>query len=174
MTSCYATWIGETCLTDNVEPVKLPAPAAKWRFDVDWGDAMKRFFVSLTGSCLILYGCASNPEKIEAVYVSPLEYQGHSCSQLTHEMRRIGRRVQEATGDQADQATNDAVATGVGLVFWPALLFLIGDDRAEELARLKGEAEAVEQAAITKDCHDLLQQLDDEREALKQDQASTS
>ena len=59
---------------------------------------------------------------------------------------------------------------GIGLVlFWPALFFISGDDRAEELARLKGEAEASEQAAIQKNCHELLEQLQQEREQLEQE-----
>ncbi|MEA3643102.1 MAG: hypothetical protein VBE63_24640 [Lamprobacter sp.] len=42
---------------------------------------------------------------------------------------------------------------GVGLVlFWPALFFLAGDDQKEELSRLKGEYEALQQAAIRQDC----------------------
>jgi len=42
---------------------------------------------------------------------------------------------------------------GVGLVlFWPALFFLAGSDKKDELARLKGEYDALEQAAIQKDC----------------------
>ncbi len=42
---------------------------------------------------------------------------------------------------------------GVGLViFLPALFFLIGDDKKEEIARLKGEFDALEQAAIQKNC----------------------
>lgn len=46
-------------------------------------------------------------------------------------------------GAQKQQATNDAVAMGVGLVlFWPALFCLAGgNDRKEELSRLKGEYE---------------------------------
>lgn len=56
-------------------------------------------------------------------------------------------------GAQKKQADTDAVAMGVGLVlFWPALFFLAGDDQKEELARLKGEYEALQQAAIQKDC----------------------
>jgi len=42
---------------------------------------------------------------------------------------------------------------GVGLVlFWPALFFLAGEDKKEELARLKGDYEALQQAAIRQDC----------------------
>jgi hypothetical protein len=42
---------------------------------------------------------------------------------------------------------------GVGLVvFWPALLFIPGKDQSAEVSRLKGEMEALEQAAIAKNC----------------------
>ncbi len=128
---------------------------------------------SIAFCCLILaigliQGCASRPESIEAAYVSPLAYRDYSCSQLTQELRRIGRNAQEVAGDQHNTANTDAVAVGVGIIFWPAFLFLAGDDRAEEFARLKGEADAVEQAAITKDCHDLVEQIGQEREAVRQ------
>jgi len=81
-------------------------------------------------------------------------------------MRRIGRRVAEVTGVQGSTATGDAVAMGVGLViFWPALFFISSSDREEELIRLKGEAEAVEQAIIQKDCQTLMKQMEKERNA---------
>ena len=59
-----------------------------------------------------------------------------------------------ASGAQDQKASNDAVATGVGVVlFWPALLLIKGDAAsAQEVAQLKGEMEAVEQANIQKKC----------------------
>ena len=44
--------------------------------------------------------------------------------------------------------------TTVGVViFWPALFFIDGDNqKTAELARLKGEMEALEQASIQKNC----------------------
>jgi hypothetical protein len=45
-----------------------------------------------------------------------------------------------------------AAQNGV-IVFWPALFFIGGDKQnAAELARLKGEMDAVEQASIRKKC----------------------
>ena len=43
---------------------------------------------------------------------------------------------------------------GVGLVlFWPALFFIKGDKQsAAELARLKGELDAIQQASIMHNC----------------------
>ncbi len=113
---------------------------------------MKNIVLSLV--CLSLVsGCASKSQNIQATYVSPLQYQSFTCRQLEQEISRVSRKVSEISGAQDKQATGDAVAMGVGLViFWPALFFLIGDDKKEELARLKGEYDALEQSAIQKDC----------------------
>lgn len=81
-------------------------------------------------------------------------YTHLSCDQLRSEMARVGARVQEVTGQQQRAANSDAVAMGVGLVlFWPALFFLANDnDKREELSRLMGEYEALQQAGTTNNC----------------------
>jgi hypothetical protein len=105
-------------------------------------------------ACAFLGACASSSDKITASYVSPLQYQGYNCNQIQMELMRVNRKVLEVTGKQDAEADKDAVAMGVGLIlFWPALFFLIGEDKKEELARLKGEYEALEQAAIMKECN---------------------
>ena len=71
-------------------------------------------------------------------------------------------------GYQDSEATGDAVALGVGLIFWPSLFFLAGSDREEELSRLKGESEGIEQAAIQKNCKFLLQEINKGKEAAKE------
>ena len=102
----------------------------------------------------LLVGCASSPDKISAAYVSPIQYSGYDCDQIRAELVRVSGRVREVAGAQKQQANSDAIAMGVGLVlFWPALFFLAGgNDRKEELSRLKGEYDALEQAAIQKGC----------------------
>lgn len=100
-----------------------------------------------------LGACAAKSNTIQPAYVSPLQYQDYSCKQIRNEMARISRRVNEVSGVQDKQASKDSVALGVGLVlFWPALFFMIGDDQKEELSRLKGEYDALEQAANAKEC----------------------
>ena len=98
--------------------------------------------------------CAKSADKITAAYVSPLGYDQYNCQQIGQEAERISLRVQQASGAQNKQATSDAVATTVGIViFWPALFFISGDDATTyELARLKGEIEAIEKASIAKNC----------------------
>ena len=102
---------------------------------------------------VLLSACASRPDRISASYVSPLTYNEHDCSQLRQELLRVNRKVLEVTKTQDKIASNDTAAMGVGLVlFWPALFFIETSDKADELARLKGEYEAIEQAAIQKNC----------------------
>jgi hypothetical protein len=108
--------------------------------------------VALTA--LITGGCASSSDKITATYVSPIQYENYNCRQLAEEAQRLSRRASEVAGAQDSQATKDTVATAVAVViFWPAA-FMVGGDRntAAELARMKGEMEAIEQVSIRKNC----------------------
>jgi len=100
-----------------------------------------------------LAGCSTPPDKISATYVSPLEYDDFTCKQIRGEMSRVSRKVNEVSGAQQKEADGDSAAMGIGLVvFWPALFFLAGDDKKEELAMLKGQYDALEQSAIKKNC----------------------
>ncbi len=99
--------------------------------------------------------CASSSGDIRASYVSPLQYQGYTCQQISAEAARVSSRAAEAAGVQDAKRTNDQVATGVAIVvLWPAAFFVGGDGQtAAELARLKGEYEALEKIAIEKNCN---------------------
>ena len=102
---------------------------------------------------LLLANCAAEADHVKAAYVSPLQYQDYSCKQIRAELMRVSRKVNEVSGVQDKTASNDSVAMGVGLIlFWPSLFFISGSDSHVELAQLKGEFDALEQAAITKDC----------------------
>lgn len=110
--------------------------------------------MALLCGALVVSGCAKKSNEIGASYVSPLAFQSHSCAQLRAEAMRLSTRVSSATGEQNRKAQNDAVATGVALVlFWPAAFFIKGDQgTAAELARLKGEMDAIEKASIARGC----------------------
>lgn len=104
---------------------------------------------------LSLIGCASQPEKIATSYVSPLQYQDYTCKQIGMELGSVTRRANELAGTLKKKADNDAIQMGVGLILlWPTLFALEGGDGAEaaEFARLKGERDALEQAAVQKSC----------------------
>ena len=74
---------------------------------------------------------------------------------LAEETVRVQRRVDNLQASLKKTASDDAAQMGVGLIlFWPALFFLEGGDgpQAQEYARLKGEAEALERVSIQKRC----------------------
>ena len=99
-------------------------------------------------------GCASKPSEIQSQYVSPFAYSDYSCKQIRNEMHRVQSKVSSLGGQIEENASGDNMAMGVGMIlFWPALFFLDGDGtEAQDYGRLKGEYEALEQAAIRQDC----------------------
>jgi hypothetical protein len=110
--------------------------------------------IVVIGMALSLAGCATRSGDIAAAYVSPIQYQSYSCGQLREEAARVSSRAAIASGAQDQNATSDAVATGVALVvFWPAAFMLKGNSaNAQEVAQLKGDMDAIEQANIRKRC----------------------
>ena len=111
-------------------------------------------FVLIVALGLTVAGCATHANDISAAYVSPIQYQSYTCAQLQEEAARVSARAAVASGAQDQKANNDAVATGVGVIlFWPALFFIKGDAAsAQEIAQLKGDMDAIEQANIQKKC----------------------
>lgn len=102
----------------------------------------------------LLASCATPPDKIEAAYVSPIQYESYTCEQIAAEAGRVSDRAAQALGIQQKKAQGDAVKVGVALVlFWPAALFVDGKGANEsEVARLKGEMDTLEKVSIQKNC----------------------
>jgi hypothetical protein len=104
---------------------------------------------------IALAGCASSSANIAPAYVSPVAYQSYTCQQLALEAQAVSTRAATLSGAQENQRTKDAVATTAAvIVFWPAA-FLVGCDKQtdSELAQMRGQMVAIEQASITKKCN---------------------
>jgi hypothetical protein len=106
------------------------------------------------GIVAALAACASKSNEITAAYVSPVTYQSYSCQQLSQEAQAVSARAAAVAGAQDQKRTNDQIATTAAIViFWPAAFFVSGDGPvAAELAQLKGQMVAIEQASIQKKC----------------------
>ncbi|MGE0388239.1 MAG: metal ABC transporter ATP-binding protein [Gammaproteobacteria bacterium] len=107
-------------------------------------------------SALLLAGCASNPDKISTIYVSPLKYKDYNCDQVGQEIEHVGHRTSLLYNQLKKERTADNWQMGVGLLlFWPALFALEGGDgpQATEYAQLKGEYEALREASVSKSCN---------------------
>lgn len=109
---------------------------------------------AVVGVSAILAGCATASKDISASYVSPIQYQAYDCQQISAETQRVHSRVTQLGGRLDEAASNDQAITGVGMIiFWPALFALGGTKQQEaEYARLRGEHDALQQAAIVKKC----------------------
>lgn len=112
-----------------------------------------KLIMAIVGA-LGLVQCASKSSEITPSYVSPLTYQSHNCQQLGMEAQGLSAKAAELSGAQDQKRTNDQIATGVAIVvFWPAAFLVGGDGQvAAQLAQLKGQMNAVEQASIQKKC----------------------
>ena len=109
--------------------------------------------ITIIAAALTLSACAQSPDSIAPVYVSPVAYSGYSCAQLNAEAARINARLSTATGQQNQQSDNDAAMTAVALIlFWPAAFWIGGNDQSGAIAQLRGDAEAVNAAAIARNC----------------------
>ena len=105
-------------------------------------------------AALVVSACATSSENISAAYTSPIQYMNYDCDQIAMEEQSVVARVTQLGGSINHRATNDKIAVGVGVVlFWPALLMIKGNgEQTAEFARLKGESEALEHAAVFKRC----------------------
>jgi hypothetical protein len=101
-----------------------------------------------------LGGCASSSADITPAYISPVMYQQYTCPQLAQEAQAVSARAASLSGAQDSKRTNDGLATAAAIVvFWPAAFFVGGDKQtAAELAQMKGQMVAIEQAANLKNC----------------------
>jgi hypothetical protein len=114
---------------------------------------MRNLGIVVLGAALC--GCASSSSEIAPSYVSPVAYQSYTCQQLALEAQAISTRAATLAGTQDSQRSKDQLATAAAIVvFWPAAFFVGGDKQnAAELANMKGQMVAVEQAATAKKCN---------------------
>ena len=110
---------------------------------------MKTGIILTAVAAVTLSACAKSPESIGPEYISHLAYQGYSCPQIGEEHARLSQALSVASGQQENARTNDTV--GVVLIGLPVST-LSGDNIAPQIARLKGEMQALEKSALLKNC----------------------
>lgn len=107
----------------------------------------------------VLQGCASHSHELQSSHVSPAIYKSLDCNELHAEMNLTASRITDLVQIIDKKASDDEGQTAVGLIlFWPALFLLEGGDgpEAAEYSRLKGEMDALEHNAISRQCADAI------------------
>lgn len=130
--------------------------------------------VMLVSAFATVSACATNPNKIAASYVSPMKYENYDCQQVAVEQAGIEERTNVLYHNLKSRNNSDKWMMGVGLlVAWPALLFMKGNNSAEnaEYAQLKGNYDALQHTSIEKKCG--LAFASDLRNTVKKDAAAT-
>jgi hypothetical protein len=102
----------------------------------------------------IVIGCASKSIEIVPTYTTPNLYSSWDCNQINNELLRLNSRVATLTGEQDRIYKNDQMYGWVGtFLLWPLYLFIKGDGAiASELAKVKGEYQALLQASSNNKC----------------------
>lgn len=95
-------------------------------------------------------GCASSPESIAPLEVSEAGYVSLDCDQLTQKQADLGKELNAAAESQRGVQTGDAI--GVVLVGLPVST-IAGYNVADKIAQLKGEIQALQKVAESKNCH---------------------
>lgn len=109
--------------------------------------------VALVAVALVA-ACAKRPENIQPRFASATPYRALACEQLNEERSRVNAELARIEAMQRENAKADAAFMTVGLVLlWPALFGLAATtDRAETIAAMKGERDAMDLAAREKGC----------------------
>jgi outer membrane murein-binding lipoprotein Lpp len=111
---------------------------------------MKKFAVgAIVLVTLTIGGCATAPENIAPAYVSNMQYQSWTCDQMAAESGRLASALVAASTQQSKARSNDTI--GVIFLGLP-VSSLSGSNVAPEIARLKGEQAAIQQAQTLKNC----------------------
>ena len=114
---------------------------------------MKKSIVKFVSYLLAVavMGCATRPESISASFVSHEKYMGQNCQQLTDQMADARAKLSDYSKQQDSKANLDAAT--VFLVLIPASK--LSGDHAGDVAKYKGEVEAIETAQIKTNCKKL-------------------
>ena len=110
---------------------------------------MKFSIALLIASTVTLTACATKPENITPQYVSTVQYNELTCSQLGVELARSEDALAVASGEQKKARSNDTL--GVIFLGLP-VSSLSGSNKAAYIGQLKGQVEAMSKVATIKNC----------------------
>ena len=109
---------------------------------------MKKKFLICSLVLLTISGCANRPESISASYVSHEKYEGLDCQELVTRLVDARSTLSDFSNKQDTKANVDAGSVFIALI--PVSAF--AGDYEGDVAKWKGEVEAIETAQIKAGC----------------------
>ncbi len=107
-----------------------------------------KFAVTALAMIVAIVGCATRPESISASFVSHEKYMGQDCATLGISMADVRSQLSKFSDMQDTKANVDAATVFFALV----PVSKLSGDHAGDVAKYKGEVEAVETAMIKTGC----------------------
>lgn len=105
-------------------------------------------YFALLSVVLLCTSCAPRPESIKASYVSYEKYTGLTCEELNAKMSDTRAELDKYSKMQDSKCNGDA--WGVFLIGVP--FSKLSGDHEGDVAKLKGEVEAIETAQVKNGC----------------------
>ena len=93
--------------------------------------------------------CATSPEDIAPQYTSGDQYRGWSCEKILAERKRVVADLSTSTAKQEETRSDDIA--GVILLALP-VGSMSGEDQEPQIARLKGERDALDRIKTQQKC----------------------
>ena len=112
---------------------------------------MRKMLLASSLGLLILSGCANRPESISASYVSHEKYSDLGCEKLATYLVDARQKLKSFSDKQDTKANVDAGGVFLALIPVSALT----GDYEGDVARWKGEVQAIETAEIKSKCKSL-------------------
>lgn len=102
----------------------------------------------------LVSGCAQQPSKIAAAEVNRSAFIASSCRTLSSHLYSVETKLGQLSAAQKAEADKDAAwVAGGALLFFPAMaVAAAGEDHAGEIAKLKGQKNAISEQMIISNC----------------------
>jgi hypothetical protein len=110
---------------------------------------MKSLVMVFFAVLLLMAGCANRPETIHASYVSHEKFTHLDCLGLSLEMNSTKSELEKYCKMQNSKANGDAI----GVFLFGVPFSKMSGDYEGEIARLKGQVEAIETAQVKNGCN---------------------
>jgi hypothetical protein len=108
---------------------------------------------AITALSIALSGCAVASRGVPTSAVPYTQYRNYDCEMLANESERLAARIHNLGARLDEAAQNDQGIMAVSLLlFWPAAFALGNKSQEAEYSYLKGQSDAVQQAAIMRKC----------------------
>jgi hypothetical protein len=107
----------------------------------------------LAAILIILASCGPSQAELRSTYVPPFPYLELDCPQLAREARAVSSRSDKLAGLAQSNPILKGNENNSTTILWPKAFSLVGNNSiADQLALMRGQMIAIEEASIRRQC----------------------